>query len=362
MTQKQTDTPRLKSLDALRGFNIIFLCGLGALFAAVCQLSNVPWIYNLAAQTKHVEWVGLHAQDVIYPLFLFCVGNSIAFSIEGKLERGVSKKALIIKIIKRVIILSIIGLIFDGLLRDGYLKEGQSILGLIAVAYATTSFIVLYSKKWYTPIYWIFGILFFLTIIRFLFAAPGFNIGDFSKEGSINNYIDTFMFGYFDTEGIMQMISGTTCTLAGVLAGHIVKNQNFTQHKKLGILAGSGVAFLVLGMLANPWIPVVRRMFTVSFDLYTIGICILLFCLFYLVIDVWKYQRWAFFFEVIGMNTITIYLLSTFVDFYYTANWLVGSFTSMEDKFGRVIIFAVVLAIKWLLLYYLYKKKIFLRV
>lgn len=362
MNQNQTKVPRLTSLDALRGLDMIFLCGLGNLFANLCKLSNVDWIYQLADQTKHVDWVGLRAQDLIYSLFLFCVGMSISYAIVGKLERGVARKGLVIKIVKRVILLSIFGLIYDGMLMNGHGK-GQSILGMIAVAYGITSFIVLYSKNWRSPLYWMVSIWIILTMIRFLVPAPGYGAGDFTPKGSINNVIDTFVFGGYDTEGILCMISGTTMTLAGVLAGYIVRNRNTSHYKKLGILAISGVAALALGMLVNPWIPVIRKMWTVSFDLYSIGISTLLFSLFYLIIDVWKFQRWAFFFTVIGMNPITIYLLSRFIDFKHTAQYIVGVLaSSIGDKGESVVMFTAILGIKWILLYYLYKKRIFLRV
>jgi len=124
-----------------------------------------------------------------------------------------------------------------------------------------------------------------------------------------------------------------------------------------------GIGFLVLAQLWNIDFPINKNMWLSSFVLHTTGLSLILLSVFYYIIDVLGYKSWAFFFKVIGMNSILIYISGRFINWDYTTNgffqWL-GPLVG--DPFNVVAMAVCLVFIKWLFLYILYKKKIFLRV
>ena len=154
------------------------------------------------------------------------------------------------------------------------------------------------------------------------------------------------------------------CTaLLGIFAGDLLRNSPIKQQKKALYLTVLGIVFLVLAQIWNIVFPINKNLWTSSFVLHAGGISLLLLAAFYYIIDVLGYKNLAFFFKVIGMNSILIYISGTFIDFHYTTNaffqWLVQL---AGDPYNVVVFAACTLVIKWLFLYFLYKKKVFLRV
>lgn len=133
--------------------------------------------------------------------------------------------------------------------------------------------------------------------------------------------------------------------------------------RKVGVMALTGVIFLVLAQIWNLDFPINKNLWTSSFVLQVGGISLLLLALFYYVIDIAGYRKWAFFFRVIGMNSILIYISGHFIDWGYTNNalfkWL-GQLVG--DPFGAVALAISLVFVKWLFLYFMYKQKVFLKV
>ena len=142
-----------------------------------------------------------------------------------------------------------------------------------------------------------------------------------------------------------------------------MKNASASENKKVMWLIITGIIFLGLALLWNIDFPINKNLWTSSFVLTTGGISLILLALFYYVIDVLGYKRWAFFFKVIGMNSILIYMSDTFINWRYTTNgffkWL-GQL--IGDPFGAVALAICFVAVKWAFLYFMYRKKVFLRV
>jgi predicted acyltransferase len=124
-------------------------------------------------------------------------------------------------------------------------------------------------------------------------------------------------------------------------------------------LAVAGVACVIAGKLLDPVFPINKNLWTSSFVLFTSGWSLLLLALFYLVIDVWGYRRWSFFFVVIGMNAITIYMLSEFVDFQGIFDVV---FARAQQKVHPALLASGEVLTGWALLYWLYRRRLFLRV
>jgi predicted acyltransferase len=124
----------------------------------------------------------------------------------------------------------------------------------------------------------------------------------------------------------------------------------------------AGVLCLSLGTAWGAWFPIIKNLWTSSFVLVAGGWSLLLLALFYGVIDVLGFRRWAFFFTVIGANAITIYVASHIIDFSGIAHFFLGGVARHSGSFAPVVLALGVLAVQWLFLLFLYRKRIFLRV
>jgi len=146
------------------------------------------------------------------------------------------------------------------------------------------------------------------------------------------------------------------------LAGLVLRSEKSSAYRKTLILAGSGVSLTTAGLVLGHWYPIIKKAWTSTFDITAAGLSFLLLALFYLVVDVWKVRKWSFFFRVIGLNSITIYLGTRIVDFDYTSKFLFGGLARLAGEAGVLVLGTGVILIEWVLLYFLYKKNVFLRV
>jgi predicted acyltransferase len=161
----------------------------------------------------------------------------------------------------------------------------------------------------------------------------------------------------------MSAIPAIGTGLLGILTGSMLKNSAMKPQRKALLLAVAGVMFLGLAQLWNLDFPINKNLWTSSFVLQVGGFSLLLLSIFYYIIDVLGYKNWAFFFKVIGMNSILIYMSGLFIDWEYTTNgffkWLGQLVGNPYNIVAMAICFVM---IKWFFLYFMYKKKIFLRV
>lgn len=370
MTTKSIRTEpqkRLHSLDALRGFDMFWITGGGYLLITLSQMFGWSGIEN---QMHHVRWEGFHFEDLIFPLFMFISGVAIPFSIKAKIEKNVPKNKLALKAFKRMVILIFLGILYNGTFKNGFGENGRiaSVLGQIGIGYFCASLIVIYFTSFKSRLIWLAGILTGFGVIQLLIPVPGFGAGMLTPEGSINGYIDQlFLPGRlhgvtFDPEGILCSLSATGVTLMGTIAGNILRKQKNTDWQKIGYLAGAGVASILLALVLSTFYPIIKSAWTSTFNLLTGGISFLLLAFFYMVIDHWGFKKWAFYFRVIGMNSIFVYLFTRMVDMWDLSQYFVGWITKPLGDSGKIPAILGGLLLVWLLLYYMYKKKIFLRV
>jgi len=360
---------RLMSLDALRGFNMFWIIGGGVLLSMITNMTKCGWDDVLGSQMHHAAWAGFRFFDLIFPLFMFLAGVSIPYSITGKLKKGVPAKKLLIKIIRRVIILIILGFVYNGLLKFDFANlRFASVLGQIGIAYGIAAVIVLFSRKLTTPLYWCIGILVAYAAVQLFIPVPGCGAGVLTPQGCINGYIDRMilpgkLYGkVFDPEGLLCIVSASVIVLFGVQAGSLLKSDKFSGYRKTVILAGIGACLFGLGVAVSPFYPCIKAAWTSTFNLRAGGIGMMLLALFYLVIDVWKIRRWSYFFRIIGVNSITIYLGVKVMNFNHTSNFLFYGTAKSFGDYKPVILLIGTIAVEWLFLWVLYKKKIFLKV
>ena len=357
---------RLHSLDALRGFDMFWITGGGLLAITISQMTGIEW---LETQMHHVKWEGFRFEDLIFPLFMFIAGVAIPFSVKAKLEKNIPRRRLLWKVFKRMVILIILGILYNGTFQKGF-EDGRiaSVLGQIGIGYFFAALIVIYFKSFRARIIWLVGILAGFGIIQLLIPVPGFGAGVLTPEGCINGYIDRLFLpgrlhgGTYDPEGILCSLSATGITLMGTVAGNILRKRETTDWQKIGYLTVTGIGLIILALAFSAFYQIIKKCWTSTFNMLTGGISFILMAFFYLIIDHWKFRSWAFYFRVIGMNSIFIYLFGRIIDMEHVTTFFFGWLAKPLGDAGNFMILICGLALNWLLLYYMYKKKIFLRV
>ena len=354
---------RLMSLDALRGLDMFFLVGLAGIFSALPKLSDNSVFRWLSDQCQHPEWQGFTAYDVIFPMFIFIVGAAIPFSFAKRMSQEGGKKKLYKHIIIRAVVLFILGVILWQKPGGAHPHYGYySVLYRIGFSYLFAG-IIFMNFNFKQQAYWAFGILAgYWLALRFI-PVPEFGAGDFSQEGNLNTYIVNLVANNicYNLRHVLSitLLPSVSNALFGVLAGQWLKNAEKSPKKAL-LLGTAGVGLIIAGLLLHLDFPINKKLGTSSFTLLTSGISASFLALFYWIIDIKGYKKWAFFFVVVGMNSITIYVANTLLNFRSVTNVFVGGF-----DFGnaQALVFALVAAtIKWLFLYYLYKQKVFLKI
>jgi predicted acyltransferase len=408
-----SSSSRLLSIDALRGFDMFWIIGGDKLIQAVAKWRHWSFEDQLNDQLEHVAWEGFHFEDLIFPLFLFLVGAVIPFSLAAHRQRGESTPRIWWRILRRTVVLFVLGLIYYGLLQLDFRNARYvGVLQRIAVCYGVAALLSLYLDWRGLTLAVVAILLGYWALLAFV-PAPGSVAGDYTKLGNLAGYIDKHYlpgkippdyYGYGDNEGYLSTIPAVATALLGALAGLWLRSRYSPGRKVLGLLLAGGVC-LGVGYAWHEVFPIIKNIWTSSFVLYAGGWSLLLLALFYGIIDALGFRRWAFFFVVIGSNAIVIYLLVEAVDFAYTARFLFGGLARLagmpieaaadswslaaQTQFtscigtgpapyligvaqstaaaysgagaGPVVLALGVLALEWLLLLYLYRNKIFLR-
>jgi predicted acyltransferase len=361
---------RLYSLDALRGFDMFWIMGAEDIFNTLSDATGSPALGVIANQLTHPAWHGFHFYDLIFPLFLFMAGVATPFSVGRELEKGNGRKKVLLRVIKRGIILVLLGIVYNNGLHIRPFTDIRfaSVLGRIGIAYMFANIIFIFSKR-NTQIIWFWALIIGYWLMLKFTSAPGFPHGDLTMEGNFASYIDRHILpgklylGIHDPEGLVSTIPAISTGLLGILTGSYIKNSSHKGSRKAFWMAVSGVILIIVALIWNLDFPINKNLWTSSFVCLVGGISLLLLSLFYYVIDVQGYKKWAFFFKVIGMNSILIYLSGRFINWEYATNgffqWL-GDLTVLQY---RLVVMAICyVAVKWTFMYFLYRKKVFLRV
>ncbi len=365
MSTKKSHLPsgRLISLDALRGLDMFFLTGLAGIFQALPKLSDTAFNVWLAGQCVHPPWHGFTAYDLIFPMFIFIMGASIPFSFARRLSEEGGKRKLIKHVFIRTVTLTILGIFLWQKPGGPHPVYGYySVLYRIGISYFFASLITM-NTNIRGQVYWTFGLLAgYYLLMRFV-PVPGYGIGDLSQEGNLQTFIGEQVSQYLSPNYramlSLTLIPSISNALMGVLAGQLLRSEKAAEYKAKGLLIGGAILF-TLSFLIHLDFPINKNLWSPSFTFLTCGISALFLSLFYWLIDIKGYTKWAFFFVVVGMNSITIYVAGFIVKFASLADVVVGRFDFGD---GRALALAITIAtIKWLFLYYLYKQKVFLKI
>jgi predicted acyltransferase len=363
-----TVSPRLVSIDALRGFDMFWILGGGSLVKAFATLIGQP---KLAEQFEHVEWNGFRFYDLIFPTFLFIVGVVLPFSLSQYTALNDSQQPrsqVYGRIFRRTFLLLLLGWLYNGLLQFNFGDmRWTGVLQRIGIGYFFAAMAVALLSIRSQVILFCSLLVGYWLLLRFV-PAPGYAAYDLTQEGNLVGYIDRLILpGRFccytlgDNEGLLSMLPAIATTLLGVLAGHWLRSDRPSMAKAIGLAAAS-ITCLTAGYVWSFDFPINKILWTSSFVLWAGGWSLALLAIFYYVIDVLGIQRWAFFFIVIGMNPITMYLMQQFVDFKVMANFFGGGIAKHSGAAGPLVLAFVSVMLKWLVLLFLYRKKTFLRV
>jgi predicted acyltransferase len=367
MDQKnQIPGQRLVCVDALRGFDMLWIIGGAEVLISLSKASGIGFLSNMEVNFDH-SWGQFHFYDIIMPLFLFIVGVVMPVSFRKRLSLGDTKKKLYTHILKRVVVLYILGLIASGhLLTFDTTKMHlwTDTLHAIAVGYLVSSILILEVKpKWQIGITVI--LLFLYWGVMALIPVPGHGAGIYEPETNLARYVDNLVLGHWqEGEGWTYILTNMTfvCSvMLGVFAGQILLSER-KEMQKAGLLALIGLGCVVAGKFWGIWFPIIHHLWTSSLVLFAGGLSFLLLALFYLVIDIWGYKKWSFFFVVIGMNAIAVYVATHLFHFTLIGNVFVGGLTRNMGVWGEFIKESAALAVIWLILYFMYKRKIFIKV
>ncbi|PWU05042.1 MAG: DUF5009 domain-containing protein [Bacteroidetes bacterium] len=362
---------RLYSLDALRGFDMVWIMGAEEIFHSLARITGSPFWVGLANQFTHPDWNGFHVYDLIFPLFLFLAGVATPFSVGRELEKGKTRSQLLGRVVKRGLILVILGVIYNNGLQIRTLDHIRfgSVLGRIGLAYMFANIIYLYTTRNITRYIWFGALLIGYWLLLCFNSAPMHPMGDLTMEGNFASYLDRNIIpGHLylvihDPEGLISLIPSIGTGLLGIMTGVLLRDVNLTQMQKIFRMVVTGIVFLIIAQIWNLVFPINKNLWTSSFVLHVGGLSLLLLSLFYYIIDVLGYKKWAFFFKVIGMNSILIYMSSRFINWdYSTRGFFQWLFQLVGDPWNLLFYALCYVLVKWVFLYFLYRKKVFLRV
>jgi predicted acyltransferase len=358
-------TARLVSLDAFRGFIMFWIVGGGAIVLGLQALGHNWFTDTMIYQLNHSAWEGLRFYDCIWPSFMLMVGVSIPFSY-AKRSLTQTHQQMLFHAIKRFAILMLLGGMRESVsLGSPHLIELSSALQPIAVA-SLVAFL-LARKSWKFQAGVGASILVGYLLLLALVPVPGVGAVSYGKGANLVYAVDKALLPHRTGDAvflegwgtILSTIPAIATTILGLLFGGLLRSR-LTARRKMMIMGLTGLGGLVIGYAVSLFVPVVMKMWTTSYGILSASWACLMFLFFYWIVDALGYRRWAFVFVIIGMNALAVYLCNTVT----RLDEIVGIFTrgpaaamgSVGPLFAALAFFAV----EWSILYWMYKRKIFL--
>ena len=342
---------------------MFWIIGGDYLIRSLPKIHDDPITRELAAQMDHCAWAGFHFYDFIFPLFVFIVGAAIPLSLPRLIERA-GRGAAIKRIFVRSVILFLLGVFYMGGVTDGFKNIYLAgVLHRIAVAYffAALFFCFLQPRNLVAVC---FGLLVGYWALMTFLPVPGVGVPDLSQPGqNLAHYLDELYLPGKKFEGtLLSTMAAVANCLLGIFAGLLLKKDSLSQRQKFLLLFFGGVSVLTFGVAWAQIFPVIKLLWTSSYVLISCGLGAALLAVFYFFIEIRGWQRWTQPFVWIGMNAITIYLVSGIVNFHRLAGRFVGGdIARCLGPFAGFTQALVTLAMGFWFVHFLYRRKIFLR-
>ena len=356
----QPVTKRLISLDAFRGWTMFWIVGGGAIMAGLQALGHNPVIDTIVYQLGHTPWQGLRYYDLIWPSFMLMTGMSLPFSY-AKRSLTQTHGQIFLRVFRRALALFLLGSIRESVnLKHPHLVELSSALQPIGIAYFCAFLLV--RKSWRFQAAVGASILAGYALLLAFVPAPGVPAGSYQQGTNLVAAVDIAVLGRNHEEGwgtVLSTIPTIATTILGLLIGELLRS-DWPQKSQIRIMALVSVSCVVLGLAMDPIVPVIMKLWTTSYGLASAGWACLLFLAFYVVVDVRGYRKGTFPFVVIGMNAITVYMGRTLVPLERIVDIFTKGPAAAVGSFGPLFQATAVLGVEWLILYWMYKRKIFL--
>lgn len=357
---------RLTSLDAFRGLTIF----------GMLLVNNMALDTETPTQLKHALWnQGVTFADMVYPWFLLIVGMAIPYAVSSFKKKNQPFWRYDLKILSRTFWLLFLGFLLDSSIAHQPVF-GLGVLQLIGLAYLLAAF--LYELPWERRI--ILAVIFLLAhwaLIRF-FSVPGVGPGVFTESQNVVKHLNEQYFQSYHLRGILSVIPTGALVMIGSVLGDLIRLDSIKPLVRSGIFLGIGIVLAVLGWLWNLDLPFNKPVWTPSYVLFAAGIGSIVFILLYLVLDILPLKFLGFPLVVFGSNAILAYVMPILVKVHILLEWTLpasgGVHIPLQQfflkflivRFGRIeggwIYTFTYIGFWWIILLFLHRRKVFLRV
>ena len=377
---KNQQPQRLESLDILRGFDLFLLVGLEMVMHHLAGALQSPTFHSVMWGFTHVDWEGFSTWDLVMPLFMFMSGITIPFAL-SRYKSEADKSLVYRRILKRVVLLWIFGMMCQGNLLGldpDRIYLYSNTLQSIAMGYLISAVLYLHTSIRTQIVIAVALLLGFWGAME-LITVQGYGGGNYTPDGNLAEWVEREVLGRFRDGAsvvngevvfpewyrytwILSSLNFGVTVLTGTFAGYILKEKGWTPERKLTWLVIIGVSMLTAGWTWGIWHPVIKKLWTSSMVLVSSGYCFLLMALFYYVIDYKGWRKHTGWLKVYGMNSIVAYMLAMCVNFSCIGHSLFHGLEQYIGVYYQVLITASNALIVYFILWWMYKRQIFLRV
>lgn len=378
VAKKDTSFRRYLAIDVLRGITVALMIVVNSPGSG--QMSYGP--------LKHAVWHGFTITDLVFPTFLFVVGNAMSFTLQKFDENN--DKAFLTKVFRRTLLIFLIGIFLNAYPFFSYVESSAyttidfsairlvGVLQRIALCYCIASFLIYYTgtkgAAWYCFIsllgYWMLLYLFGDRPDPYALASNAVSKFDIFVIGARNIYHGEGL--PFDPEGLLSTIPAVTNVIAGFFVGQWIQRNNITNRRLLRLISISAV-LIATALIWDTVFPINKKIWTSSYVVLTVGLDILIMAGLLYIIEVANVRKWTWFLEIFGKNPLTLYVLSyLIVKLFYVIHvdgetlktWIyTHAFLTWSSPMNASLLFAIsVMLVVWGAGYWMDKKRIYLRV
>ena len=383
------------AIDAYRGFVMLLMMGEVLRFSDIAHAFPASWFWRILSYNQtHVDWAGCSLHDMIQPSFSFLVGVALPYSIASRLAKGAGFGKLLLHAMWRALILIALGIFLRSMYQTQTYFTFEDTLTQIGLGYGFLFLLGFVEKErwlWISLGAILFG--YWLAWALYPAAGGGFNwqavgvppdwthhytgfMAHWNKNANLGNAFDQWFLNLFpratpfvDNEGgylTLSFIPTLGTMILGLIAGRWLRAD--APRIPFWRLLIAGVTGVALGLLlhAAGICPVVKRIWTPSWTLFSGGVCFLMLAGFAWVIEARGYRKWAFPLVVIGMNSIAAYLIAHLLPDFLTSSFRIhlgmDAFKFAGPALEPLIQGMAMLLAYWIVLFWMYRRKLFLRV
>ena len=360
----QPAAPRLVSLDVFRG----------ATMALMVLVNNPGDGAHAYGPLQHSDWNGWTLTDTVFPAFLWIVGVAITLSLGKRMEAGVARGHLFAQVLRRALILYVLGLIVYAYPINLSTQRLLGVLQRIAICYLIASAIYLTTGV-RGQLIWIVSLLAGYWIMMKVIPVPGYGAGDLQVGHNLANYIDNIVLGRhnyagtkaWDPEGIVSTLPSIATALFGIMAGHILRLRRELFERTTWLFVAGNI-LIALGLIAAIWLPINKKLWTSSFSVFMAGLDFVVFAICLWLVDGRGFKRAVKPLAIMGMNAITVYMISELLDTALSAvHWrdplFHAVFTPLASPINASLLYAIAYtSVLWLIAYVMYRRGWFWRV